>query len=174
MNCASSSGRSPANEAGNLSRSRNRKPSWGGRIGGAGAPGGGETGDKRADRLALVRGEGGDVDQRRDGGMGPCLADDRSAVGVAGQHGRPVLTLQDPPGDLGVAFQRQCRVLHDADVVAVLAQQLVKLPPAGAVDEAAVDEDDVSCCTHLFLQVRSVIGSEGDAMYGSRWLASAK
>ena len=32
---------SPANEAANLARSRNRKPSCGGRIGGTGAPGGG-------------------------------------------------------------------------------------------------------------------------------------
>jgi len=43
MNCASASGRSPAKEAGNWSRSRNRKPSWGGRIGGTGAPGGGSA-----------------------------------------------------------------------------------------------------------------------------------
>src|SRR3954452_2377271 len=40
MNSASSEGTSPANDAWNLSRSRNRKPSCGGRIGGTGAPGG--------------------------------------------------------------------------------------------------------------------------------------
>src|SRR5260370_37497897 len=43
MNWASSSGRSPAKEAANLSLSRNRKPSWGGRVGGTGAPGGGSA-----------------------------------------------------------------------------------------------------------------------------------
>ncbi len=43
MNRASVSGRSPANEAGNLSLSRNRSPFWGGRIGGTGAPGGGSA-----------------------------------------------------------------------------------------------------------------------------------
>jgi hypothetical protein len=43
MKRASSSGRSPAKAAGNLSQSRNRKPSWGGRIGGTGAPGGGSA-----------------------------------------------------------------------------------------------------------------------------------
>src|SRR5271157_5751641 len=36
MNAARSAGRSAANEAWNLSRSRNRKPSLGGRIGGCG------------------------------------------------------------------------------------------------------------------------------------------
>src|SRR5258708_6133048 len=41
MNAASSAGTSPANDAWNFSRSRKRKPSLGGRIGGARAPGGG-------------------------------------------------------------------------------------------------------------------------------------
>ncbi len=43
MNAAWSAGRSPAKEAWNLSRSRKRKPSLGGRIGGYGAPGGGSA-----------------------------------------------------------------------------------------------------------------------------------
>src|SRR5215467_2071978 len=41
MKAACSAGRSAANEAWNLSRSRNKNPSAGGRIGGSGAPGGG-------------------------------------------------------------------------------------------------------------------------------------
>src|SRR4029078_12416473 len=41
MNASVSFLTSPANEAGNFSLSRNRKPSFGGRIGGTGAPGGG-------------------------------------------------------------------------------------------------------------------------------------
>ena len=36
MNAACAAGTSPANEAGNLSRSRNKKPVLGGRIGGCG------------------------------------------------------------------------------------------------------------------------------------------
>ena len=43
MNAACSARRSAANDAGNFSRSRNRKPSCGGRIGGTGAPGGGSA-----------------------------------------------------------------------------------------------------------------------------------
>src|SRR6266851_4920465 len=41
MNAAFASSTSAAKEAWNLALSRNRKPSWGGRIGGTGAPGGG-------------------------------------------------------------------------------------------------------------------------------------
>src|SRR5207248_5877414 len=41
MNAAFAASTSPAKEAWNLALSRNRKPSWGGRIGGTGAPGGG-------------------------------------------------------------------------------------------------------------------------------------
>lgn len=42
-NAAWPAGTSAANEAANLSRSRNRKPSRGGRMGGTGAPGGGSA-----------------------------------------------------------------------------------------------------------------------------------
>src|SRR4249919_3666280 len=41
MNSAFSLATSAANAAGNFALSRNRKPSWGGNIGGTGAPGGG-------------------------------------------------------------------------------------------------------------------------------------
>jgi hypothetical protein len=41
MKAASCAGRSAANDCANLSRSRNRNPSTGARIGGTGAPGGG-------------------------------------------------------------------------------------------------------------------------------------
>src|SRR5579859_533783 len=40
MNAAFSASTSAAKDAGNLALSRNRKPSWGGRIGGIGPPGG--------------------------------------------------------------------------------------------------------------------------------------
>src|SRR5258706_4100129 len=43
MNAAWAADTSPANDAANLSRSRNKNPSTGGRIGGTGAPGGGSA-----------------------------------------------------------------------------------------------------------------------------------
>jgi hypothetical protein len=84
MNAACSAGRSAANEAWNWSR---------------------ETGDERADRLPLVRREGADVDQGRDVRVGAGLGDDRAAVGVADEHDRSVLGIDDLPGSLGVAFE---------------------------------------------------------------------
>src|SRR4051794_8721138 len=56
MNAACSAGTSPANDAANFSRSRNKKPSCGGRIGGGGGAGGGGGGGGGADP-PLSRGE---------------------------------------------------------------------------------------------------------------------
>jgi hypothetical protein len=47
-----------------------------------------------------------------------------------------------------VAFERQRRVLNDADAVAVLLQQAVDVLPAGAIDEAPVDENDRARFSH--------------------------
>src|SRR5260370_37175083 len=52
MNAARSAGRSPANEAWNLSPSRNRKPSLGGRIGGPGTSDGKPAGSVVTDSPA--------------------------------------------------------------------------------------------------------------------------
>ena len=59
MNAASSGSTSAANEATNFERSRNRKPSCGGRIGGTGAPGAGfaisdETDSPRSGAKAAI------------------------------------------------------------------------------------------------------------------------
>src|SRR5581483_10513784 len=42
-----------------------------------------------------------------------------------------------------VVGERRGRVLHDADAVALRAEQAVYALPAGAVDETTVDEDNV-------------------------------
>src|SRR6516164_4118779 len=54
---------------------------------------------------AWVRREGADVDQGRDVRVGTRFGDDGAAVGVADQHGRAVLGVEDPPGGGGVAVQ---------------------------------------------------------------------
>jgi hypothetical protein len=86
-NAASSAGRSPAKDAGNFSRSRKRKPSVSGRIGGTGASGGGLA-------ISVVARFG----------------DHRPAVGVADQDDRPILRVDDPAGGFRVALERQGRV----------------------------------------------------------------
>ena len=68
MNAALSLSTSAANEAANLALSRNRYPSWGGSIGGTGAPGGGSLISVRHG-LALVWRKGGDIDESRDLGI---------------------------------------------------------------------------------------------------------
>ncbi len=74
--------------------------------------------------------------------MGARLGDDRAAVGVPGQHDRPVVRVDDPPGGGGVLGQGDDRVLHHGDVVAVLGQQVIHPAPAGPVGERAVPQDD--------------------------------
>ena len=100
-------------------------------------------GDERVHRLALVRREGRDVDERRHVGIGASLGDHRPAVGVADENDRLALRVDDALGRGHVAFERQRRILDDADVVAVLLQDVVDALPAGAVHETAVNENDV-------------------------------
>jgi hypothetical protein len=70
-----------------------------------------ETGDQRVHRLALVRHERRDVDQRCHVGVGAGLGDDGAAVGVANQDDRAALRVDDQTRRGGVTGQRQGRVL---------------------------------------------------------------
>ena len=97
--------------------------------------------DQRVDRLALVRSERRDVDERRHLRMVARFGDDDAAVRVADQNHRSALGVDGALGDGDVVGERDRRVLDDADGVAVLPQDLVDALPTGAVDEAAVDED---------------------------------
>jgi hypothetical protein len=54
-------------------------------------------------RLARVRHEGRDVDERLHVGIGTRLGDHRSAVGVANENHGLALRVDDAPGRLGVA-----------------------------------------------------------------------
>src|SRR5438552_3877467 len=46
-------------------------------------------------------------------------------------------------GRVHISRQRNGRILHDADVEAVLLQDVIDTPPAGAVHEASMDENDI-------------------------------
>ena len=67
---------------------------------------------------------------------------------MADEDRRAVLLVEHVVGGLDVALERERLVLHDADVEAVRLQQVVDALPAGAVDEAAVDEDHVAHFSH--------------------------
>jgi hypothetical protein len=101
--------------------------------------------DDRLNGLALVRGERRDVDEPRDFRVGAGFGDDNAAVGMTDQHHRPLRLRDREPGGGHIVGQGGRRVLNDADVVTVLLQDVVDAFPAGAVDKAAVHEDDGWC-----------------------------
>jgi len=51
-------------------------------------------------------------------------------------------------GRVHISRQRDRRILHDADVEAVLLQDVIDTPPAGAVHEASVDKNDIVDLRH--------------------------
>src|ERR1700687_3783286 len=75
--------------------------------------------------------------------MGSGFRDYRSPVGMADENRRSVLRCKNSLGNCYVVLQRYCRILDDADAVAVSLQDLVDALPASAVHKATVDENDV-------------------------------
>ena len=115
MNAACRRATSPANDAANLSRSRNRKPSCG-RQDRRNRRTGRRVGDQGVDRLALVGRERRDVHERRDLSLVAGLGDHGAAVGVADEDDRSVVRVDHLLGGRDVALEGHRRVLHDADV----------------------------------------------------------
>ena len=72
----------------------------------------------------------------------PGLGDHDAAVGVADEDDGAVELLEHVVDRGHVAFEGHGGVLDDGYVVAVAAEQVVDRLPAGAVDEAAVDQQD--------------------------------
>ena len=141
MNAARSGLTSAANDAANLSLSRNRKPSCGGRMGGTGAPGGGSA-------MRVF------TDSPRSGANAAMYTSAATFGWV------PASVMTAPPYECPTSTawsacwssarlvtatssaSESRRVLHDGHCVAGLPQDLVDGLPAGAVDETAMDEDD--------------------------------
>src|ERR1700736_2239604 len=69
--------------------------------------------------------------------------DYRSPVGMADENCRSVLQCKNSLGNCYVVLQRYCRILDDADAVAVSLQDLVDVLPASAIHKTTVDENDV-------------------------------
>src|SRR5271165_1690542 len=67
---------------------------------------GSDAAQERADLLALVRCEGGDIDQARDMRVVAGLGDDSAAIAVADEHGRTGLAVEDAVGGGNVIRQR--------------------------------------------------------------------
>src|SRR6266478_2126380 len=71
------------------------------------------------------------------------FSDYRSPVGMANENCRSVLRCKNSLGNRYVVLQRYCRILDDADAVAVSLQDLVDALPASAIHKATMDENDV-------------------------------
>jgi hypothetical protein len=118
----------------------------GGKIGGTGV--GRRIGDQRINRLARVRGEGGDVNQPRNVRIGPCFGDHDLAVGVPNRDYGAWMGMDYQLRCGHISHQRNGRILDDSDVEAVLLQNVIDTPPAGAVHEASVDKNDIVDLRH--------------------------
>src|SRR6202011_5029001 len=95
--------------------------------------------NKRSHRLALVWSEGSDVYEGGNLWMVSCFSDYHSPVGMANENCRSVLRCKNSLGNRYVVLQRYCRILDDADAVAVSLQDLVDALPASAVHKATMD-----------------------------------
>ena len=112
-------------------------------MGGTGAPGGGSAMSVFTDS-PLSGMNAGDVDERRHAWVCAGLGDDGPAVGVSDENHRTVLVVEDPLGGGHIPFEGQRGVLDDGDVVPVVREQVVDAPPARAVNEPAVHENNIS------------------------------
>ena len=104
--------------------------------------------DQRAHRLALIRGERGDVDKASDVLVRTGLGNDHTAVRVAGQNGRPALPVEHLERRFDIAVERHGRVLHHAHLKGVAREELIDALPARSVYEPTVHEHDVPYSTH--------------------------
>src|SRR5258708_27449056 len=66
-----------------------------------------------------------------------------SPVGMVNENCRSVLRCKSSLGNWHIVLQRYCRILDDADAVAVSLQDLVHALPASAIHKATMDENDV-------------------------------
>ena len=68
---------------------------------------------------------------------------DRSTVAVSNKNAHSVLLSKDALGRCHIFFERCLRLLHDADVVTVLDQNVVGAFPARAIGPSSVNEHNV-------------------------------
>src|ERR1700674_5660960 len=90
----------------------------------------------------FIRSKCRDVDEPHDLRIVAGLGNYHPTIGMANKNDKPVLRCDNTFRDRHVVGERYRWVLDDAHVVTVLLQDLVDVLPAGAVHEAAVDEND--------------------------------
>jgi hypothetical protein len=129
MNSATSGLTSAANDPANFALSRNRYPSCDERIGGH--------------RLAFVRSECSNVNQRGYVGIVAGFRDDNPTIGVADENDGAILSRKRPLRNSDVSCQRQRWVLNDRDCIAVFPECVVNTLPAGTIDKPTVNQNNI-------------------------------
>src|SRR5215813_6335397 len=99
--------------------------------------------DQSVDGLALVRSKRTNINEPRDLRVIARLGDHGSAVGMADQNHGTILRGDDPFRSRDVTRKREGWILDDRNGVAGFLQGFVDALPAGSVDEASVNENDV-------------------------------
>jgi hypothetical protein len=162
---------SPANEAANFALSS--------AAGSAGPARPAGIGNESVDRLAFVGGEGGDVDEARDVRMIAGLSDRSPAIRMTDENDRAGLQVDNQPGRSDVAGKRKRGDLNNADVEAVLLENVVDARLAGAIHESTVNQYDIVDPVHwvsspnlVGVRVTRATGQnppKGDASAGHVW-----
>src|SRR6266481_7623862 len=93
--------------------------------------------------LARIRHVGRDVDQTGNRWIGPGFSNYRSPVAVSDKNAWSALLGENALRCGHIVFKGGLRLLHDADVVAILDQNLVNAFPAGTICPCAVNQNNV-------------------------------
>ena len=86
---------------------------------------------------------GRDVHQSGDGRIRPSFRSYGSSIAVSDKNARPVLKSEGALGGGHIFFRGCLRLLDDADVVAILDENLVNALPARAIGPGAVNQNNV-------------------------------
>jgi len=93
--------------------------------------------------LSSIRHVGRDVDKTGNRWIGPGFSNYRSPVAVSDENAWSILLREDSFRRGHIVFKGGLRLLDDADVVAILDQNLVNAFPAGTICPGTVNENDI-------------------------------
>ena len=93
--------------------------------------------------LSSIRHVGRDVDQSGNRRIRSRLSNHRSAIAMSDQNAGSILLSEHALGSSHIVFKGGLRFLNDADVVAILNQNIVNAFPAGTICPGTVHQNDV-------------------------------
>src|SRR2546423_6479401 len=93
--------------------------------------------------LPRIRHMGRDVDQSNNQRIRPGFGNHRPPVAMSDENARSILLSKDALCGRDIFFKGGLRLLDDADVIAILDQNVVNTFPAGAICPSAVNQNDI-------------------------------